>query len=61
MSEMPRVGFIGLGKMGMPMARNVMRAGFPLTVYNRSPRKIEQMVREGAREARDSASAAHQD
>ena len=27
------VGFIGLGKMGLPMARNLLKAGFPLTVY----------------------------
>ena len=40
MAERPRVGFIGLGLMGMPMARNVMRAGFPMTVYNRSRAKL---------------------
>lgn len=30
MPDTPRVGFIGLGLMGLPMARNVLRAGFPL-------------------------------
>ncbi len=31
-----RIGFIGLGIMGRPMARNLMKAGFTLTVWNRS-------------------------
>src|SRR3989304_6279348 len=31
-----RIGFIGLGIMGRPMARNLLRAGYPLTVWNRS-------------------------
>ena len=33
---MERIGFIGLGIMGKPMARNLLKAGYPLTVYNRS-------------------------
>ena len=45
------VGFIGLGIMGLPMARNVMKAGFPLTVYNRTLSKAEQLAREGAQVA----------
>ena len=47
----PRIGFIGLGIMGMPMARNLMKAGFPLTVHNRSQAKVEELVKEGARRA----------
>ena len=43
-----RVGFIGLGIMGKPMARNLMQAGFELTVYNRSPEKAEEFSGEGA-------------
>ena len=35
----PRVGFVGLGLMGYPMARNIACAGFPLTVYNRTQSK----------------------
>ncbi len=31
------IGFIGLGIMGKPMARNLMKAGYQLVVYNRSP------------------------
>lgn len=34
-----RVGFIGLGLMGSPMAKNILKAGFPLFVYNRTPKK----------------------
>jgi 2-hydroxy-3-oxopropionate reductase len=41
-------GFVGLGVMGLPMARNLLRAGFELTVYNRSPGRTEQLESEGA-------------
>ena len=37
---MLRVGYIGLGLMGKPMARNIMKAGFPLVVHNRSQAAI---------------------
>ncbi len=43
-----RIGFIGLGIMGKPMARNLLRAGFPLVVYNRSKAPMEELVREKA-------------
>jgi 2-hydroxy-3-oxopropionate reductase len=43
-----RVGFIGLGIMGKPMARNLMDAGYELTVYNRSPEKAEELGEGGA-------------
>jgi 2-hydroxy-3-oxopropionate reductase len=43
-----RVGFIGLGIMGMPMAHNLMEAGYELTVHNRSPEKAEELGKEGA-------------
>lgn len=46
-----RVGFIGLGKMGMPMARNLMKAGFALTVHNRSPGAVDALAAEGAQGA----------
>lgn len=42
------IGFIGLGIMGMPMARNLIKAGLEVTVYNRTSSKAEQLVREGA-------------
>jgi 2-hydroxy-3-oxopropionate reductase len=43
-----RVGFIGLGIMGMPMARNLMEAGYELVLHNRSPEKAEELGKEGA-------------
>jgi 2-hydroxy-3-oxopropionate reductase len=42
------VGFIGLGIMGKPMAQNLLRAGFPLVVFNRSRGPVEDLVKEGA-------------
>lgn len=48
------IGFIGLGKMGLGMARNLLRAGHTLTVYNRSREKADALAGEGARVA-DSA------
>jgi len=44
----PRIGFIGLGIMGKPMARNLIKAGFPVTVHNRSRGKVDELVKEGA-------------
>jgi 2-hydroxy-3-oxopropionate reductase len=45
---MKRVGFIGLGLMGKPMARNLMQAGYPLTVHNRSRGPVDELAAEGA-------------
>jgi 3-hydroxyisobutyrate dehydrogenase len=45
---MERIGFIGLGTMGAPMARNLLRAGFPLTVFNRTESKSESLRAAGA-------------
>lgn len=44
----PAVGYIGLGLMGKPMASNVLKAGFPLTVFNRTPAKTRDLAAEGA-------------
>ncbi|MDH5033290.1 NAD(P)-dependent oxidoreductase [Chryseobacterium cucumeris] len=38
---MEKIGFIGLGNMGHPMAKNIEKAGFPLSVYNRSSEKTK--------------------
>ena len=43
-----RVGYIGLGLMGKSMARNILKAGFPLTVHNRSRSAVEELSAEGA-------------
>ncbi|MEM2027655.1 MAG: 2-hydroxy-3-oxopropionate reductase [Candidatus Bathyarchaeia archaeon] len=43
-----RVGFIGLGIMGKPMAMNLLKAGFPLTVWNRTRSKMDDLIAMGA-------------
>ena len=43
-----KVGFLGLGIMGGAMAANILRAGYPLMVYNRSPEKCEPLAQLGA-------------
>ena len=43
-----RIGYIGLGLMGKPIVRNLMKAGFPLTVHNRSQAAVEELIKEGA-------------
>jgi 2-hydroxy-3-oxopropionate reductase len=48
MSNRPSIGFIGLGIMGLPMARNLLKAGYPVCVYNRTPEKTQTLVAEGA-------------
>ncbi len=48
---MKRIGFIGLGIMGKPMARNLLKAGYPLTVYDIVPPAMEAVAREGAKPA----------
>jgi len=47
----PRIGFIGLGIMGRPMAQNLLKAGFQLTVYNRSKPPVDLLVASGAKSA----------
>jgi 3-hydroxyisobutyrate dehydrogenase-like beta-hydroxyacid dehydrogenase len=51
------LAFIGLGKMGMGMARNLLRAGHTLAVYNRSREKAKALAGEGARVADSPADA----
>jgi 3-hydroxyisobutyrate dehydrogenase-like beta-hydroxyacid dehydrogenase len=46
-----RIGFIGQGLMGRPMALNLLKAGFPLTVWNRTRARTEDAARAGARVA----------
>lgn len=48
---MPRIGFIGLGIMGKPMARNLLKAGYKLIVHNRSRAAVEELTALGARTA----------
>jgi 3-hydroxyisobutyrate dehydrogenase-like beta-hydroxyacid dehydrogenase len=46
--EIKSVGFIGLGRMGAGMASNILKAGFPLTVYNRTAAKMRPLIDAGA-------------
>ena len=52
---MERLGFIGLGTMGSAMAGHLARAGYPLTVWNRTPGRASALVAAGASEASDPA------
>jgi 2-hydroxy-3-oxopropionate reductase len=49
-----RVGFVGLGLMGAPMARNLMEAGHELVLYNRTRNKAEELARVGSAKVADS-------
>ena len=53
-----RVGYIGLGTMGAPMAMNILRAGFPLTVFNRTPAKAAELLEAGSQWAESPAEVA---
>lgn len=44
-----KIGFIGLGLMGRPMARNLYKAGYPLSVFNKTPEKTKEFVSLGAK------------
>ncbi len=55
-----KVGFIGLGIMGKPMARNLMGGGYELVVYNRSQEKADELAEEGATAAASPREVAEQ-
>ncbi|GAP15548.1 3-hydroxyisobutyrate dehydrogenase [Longilinea arvoryzae] len=57
---MLKVGYIGLGLMGKSIARNILKAGFPLVVHNRSRAAVNELVAEGATAAFSPAEVAHQ-
>jgi 2-hydroxy-3-oxopropionate reductase len=56
----PGVGLIGLGLMGKPMARNLLKAQFPLVVWNRTKERADDLVRDGAKFASSPREAAAQ-
>ena len=58
--DKPMIGFIGLGIMGKPMARNLLKAGYPLIVHNRSRGAVEELAKEGAKTAANSKEVAGQ-
>ncbi len=53
-----QIGFVGLGIMGKPMARNLMNAGYELTVYDIVGEAVEELATEGARAASSSSEVA---
>lgn len=56
-----KVGFIGLGNMGIGMAANLLKAGHEVTVYNRTASKADPLVKQGAHLAARVADACHGD
>lgn len=55
-----KIGFIGLGIMGKPMSKNLVKAGYELVVYNRSKASVEELVAVGATAAENPAEVAKQ-
>lgn len=54
----PKIGFIGIGIMGFPMACNILKAGYPLIAYNTSEPALANIVREGAERGESCAQVA---
>jgi 2-hydroxy-3-oxopropionate reductase len=54
----PTIGFIGLGIMGKPMARHLLKANYPLVIHNRSGSAMEELSKEGAQPAASSQEVA---
>lgn len=57
---MLKIGYIGLGIMGKSIARNILKAGFPLVVHNRSRAAVDELAAEGAQTASSPAEVAEQ-
>lgn len=60
MSQMMKIGYIGLGLMGKSIARNILRAGYPLVVHNRSQAAVDELAAEGAQRASSPSEVAGQ-
>ena len=56
-----KAGFIGLGNMGMPMARNLLKAGHEITIYNRTRERADSLRSDGAAVADSAVDACHSD
>ena len=54
-ADKPSIGFLGMGIMGVPMALNLVNAGFNVMVWNRSPEKCDPVVKAGAAAASSAA------
>lgn len=57
---MLKVGYIGLGLMGKSIARNILKAGFPVVIHNRSRAAVDELVAEGATAASSPSEVASQ-
>jgi 2-hydroxy-3-oxopropionate reductase len=57
---MDKIGFIGLGIMGKPMARNLLKAGYQLVVYDINSEAVKELIRDGAKEGKSSGDVASQ-
>jgi 3-hydroxyisobutyrate dehydrogenase len=44
MPEKKRIGFIGIGMMGLPMAQNLIKSGYDLSIYNKTPEKTSSLI-----------------
>ena len=53
-----KIGFIGLGAMGLPMSRNLIKKGYKLTVYDKTLQRAKSLVSEGAQVAGSSKEVA---
>jgi 2-hydroxy-3-oxopropionate reductase len=60
MTDKLKIGYIGLGLMGKSMARNILKADFPLVIHNRSQAAVDELVAEGATAAGSPAEVATQ-
>lgn len=58
MTNLKNIGFIGLGTMGAPMASNLLKAGYPVTVFNRTASKTAPLAKQGAATASSPREAA---
>ncbi len=58
MTNLKNIGFIGLGTMGAPMASNLLKAGYPVTVFNRTASKTAPLAEQGAATASSPREAA---
>jgi len=58
MTTLPRIGWIGAGRMGVPMAGFILKAGYPLVVFSRNPANRAKLAAQGAREATSVAECA---
>ncbi|MCA9832832.1 MAG: NAD(P)-dependent oxidoreductase [Thermomicrobiales bacterium] len=60
MSTLPVIGFVGTGKMGLPMTRNLLAAGYTVVAFNRSPESLAEAASAGATAATSLADVAAQ-